>query len=45
MVVPLYGPGRRGQPEPAAATLRLKILSRLPALTRHELEPTPLGAG
>ena len=46
VVVPLYGPGGgAGRSEPAAATLRPKILSRLPALTRHELEPTPLRRG
>jgi deoxyribodipyrimidine photo-lyase len=43
VVVPLYGPGGgAGRSEPAAATLRPKILSRMPALTRHELQPTSL---
>ena len=43
VVVPLYGPGGgAGRPEPAAATLRPKILSRLGALTAKELAPTPL---
>ena len=43
--MPLYGPGGgAGRSEPAAARSP-KILSRLPALTRHELEPTPLRRG
>ena len=40
VVLPMYGPGGGlGRPEPAAATLRPKILSRLAGLTAG---PTPL---
>jgi deoxyribodipyrimidine photo-lyase len=43
VVLPMYGPGGgAGRSEPAAATLRPKILSRLVALTAHALEPTLL---
>ena len=43
VVVPVYSRGGgAGRPEPAAATLRPKILSRLAALTARALEATPL---